>query len=82
VRKRLRAIGTLDDRGVKQANFYVMKGTMGSMPSVLVEMGFISNRTEEARLRSGRFQSELAEAICLGVRDFKERYERGITTGE
>jgi N-acetylmuramoyl-L-alanine amidase len=81
VRSRLVDIGDLDDRGVKQANFYVMRGTMGSMPSILVEMGFISNRNEEKRLRSGAFQNKLSEAIFEGVKAFKERYERAFQPG-
>ena len=69
----------LDDRGVKQANFYVMRGTMGHMPSVLVEMGFISNPTEERRLRSTHVQKRLAEAIYRGLRSFKLRYEQQLS---
>ncbi len=69
----------LDDRGVKQANFYVMRGTMGHMPSVLVEMGFISNPAEEKRLRSTHVQKRLAEAIYRGLRAFKLRYEQQLS---
>jgi N-acetylmuramoyl-L-alanine amidase len=69
----------LDDRGVKQANFYVMRGTMGHMPSVLVEMGFISNPTEERRLRSTQLQKRLAEAIYRGLRAFKLSYEQQLS---
>ena len=69
----------LENRGVKQANFHVMRGTMGAMPSVLVEMGFISNSTEEKRLRSTAFQKRMAEAICSGVKAFKLRYEQQLS---
>ena len=68
----------LEDRGVKQADFYVMRGTMGAMPSVLVEIGFISNPSEEKRLRKGVFQQEMAEAIGRGIAKFKRRYEGQI----
>ena len=68
-------VSSTTDRGVKQANFYVMRGTMGAMPSVLVEMGFISNRAEERRLRSTAHQKQMAEAIFRGIRAFKQRYE-------
>lgn len=66
----------LDDRGVKQANFYVMRGTMGVMPSILVEMGFISNPQEEKLMKKASFQKEMADAIFEGIRTFKEAHER------
>lgn len=53
------------DRGVLTANFYVIKNT--AAPSVLVEVGFISNPTEEALLGSEAFQDKLAEAISQGI---------------
>jgi N-acetylmuramoyl-L-alanine amidase len=70
----------VEDRGVKQANFYVMRYTMGDMPSALVEMGFLSNPTEEKRLRSTAFQKAMAEAIYRGLKTFKRRYERQLST--
>lgn len=70
----------VEDRGVKQANFYVMRGTMGTMPSALIEMGFITNLSEEKRLRSTAFQRKMAEAIYRGLRTFKRRYEKQLST--
>lgn len=55
----------LIDRGVMTANFYVIKNT--SAPSVLVEIGFISNPTEEALLGNEEFQDKVAEAIAQGI---------------
>lgn len=69
----------MDDRGVKQANFYVMRGTMGAMPSVLVEMGFISNPAEEKLLKTARFQKDMADAIFEGIRAFKQEHERQLS---
>lgn len=69
----------MDDRGVKQANFYVMRGTMGAMPSVLVEMGFISNPAEERRLKKRSFQKDMADAIFEGIRSFKQTHERQLS---
>ena len=69
----------MEDRGVRQANFYVMRGTMGDMPSVLIEMGFISNPTEEKLLKSRAFQKYMAESIYRGIRQYKKSYERQLT---
>lgn len=66
-------------RGVKQANFYVMRGTMGQMPSVLVELGFVTNRDEEKQLKSNNHQKKLAEALYEGIKKFKQRYEQQLT---
>lgn len=68
----------MDDRGVKQANFSVMRGTMGNMPSVLIEMGFISNPSEEKLLKTERFQKDMANAIFEGIRTFKQAHERQL----
>jgi N-acetylmuramoyl-L-alanine amidase len=46
--------------GIKQAGFYVLVGA--SMPSVLIEAGFLSNRKDEAHLASTSGQSEIAQA--------------------
>lgn len=53
------------DRGVRQANFWVLLKT--AMPSILVELDFISNPTIERYLASQKGQHELAAAICRGI---------------
>ena len=53
------------DRGVRQAGFLVLRAT--AMPSVLVELGFISNREEEKALNNDDKQIENAEAIYQGI---------------
>lgn len=50
------------DRGVRQAAFWVL--LKSACPSVLVEMGFISNRAEENYLASKAGQDSIAQAIC------------------
>jgi N-acetylmuramoyl-L-alanine amidase len=70
--------GMLKDRGVKQAGFYVMKGTQARMPSVLVEMAFISSPREERLLKTESFQKQLAGAIFEGVQAFKEKAEQAV----
>lgn len=62
------------DRGVKQANFYVLRGAY--MPSVLVELGFLSNPEEEAKLADPQYQERLARTIFEGIKRFKFRYDR------
>ncbi len=60
-------------RGVKQAPLYVLWTT--SMPSVLVELGFISNANEERYLNSKDGQTYLASAIYRSVKAYKEEIE-------
>lgn len=62
------------DRGVKQANFYVLKGAF--MPSVLIELGFLSNAEEERLLINEEYQQRLARTIFEGLKRFKYRYDR------
>ncbi|MFQ5913588.1 MAG: N-acetylmuramoyl-L-alanine amidase [Nitrospinota bacterium] len=59
------------DLGVKQAPFYVLMGAQ--MPSILVEVGFLSNRLGERRLRSSKYRQVVATSISVGVRKFVER---------
>lgn len=61
------------DRGVQQAGFLVLWKT--AMPSILIELGFISNAAEERFLASESGQSYMASAIYRAFRDFKESYE-------
>jgi N-acetylmuramoyl-L-alanine amidase len=63
-------IGAVRDLGVKSALFYVLLGAR--MPAVLVETGFISNRDEERRLASRRYQEEVAAAVARAVTAFAE----------
>ncbi len=53
------------DRGVKQAGFVVLHQTY--MPSVLIETGFITNKSEAIFLISSSGQSKFAKSICEGV---------------
>lgn len=55
----------LKNRGVKRANFTVLKNT--SMPAVLVECGFMTNRNEAKLMKSLGYQYECAEEIVAGI---------------
>lgn len=57
------------DRGVKAAGFLVLRETV--MPSVLVEMGFLTNKKEGTYLNSAKGQSEMAKAIADGIIKYK-----------
>ncbi|MCD4817220.1 MAG: N-acetylmuramoyl-L-alanine amidase [Candidatus Cloacimonetes bacterium] len=61
------------DRGVKQANFYVLRGAF--MPAVLIELGFLSNKKEEKKLMKDSYQNTLAKAIFEGLKSFKLKYD-------
>lgn len=62
------------NRGVKQAGFLVLWKT--AMPSILVELGFISNPEEEKYLTSQSGQNELATAIYNAFSQYKANYEK------
>jgi N-acetylmuramoyl-L-alanine amidase len=57
--------GEVRDLGVKSALFYVLLGVR--MPAVLVETSFLSNRVEERRLASPRFQDDVAAGVARAV---------------
>ena len=61
----------IPNRGIKQANFYVLRGTQ--MPSVLVETAYISNYTEEAKLATSSFQKSVADSIYEGIKKYYAR---------
>lgn len=58
-----------EDRGVKQAPFLVLMGA--AMPAILVEVGFITNPTEEMRLASGEIQDTIAKSLFRSIAGFE-----------
>ncbi len=62
------------DRGVKQANFYVLRGAF--MPAVLIEFGFLSNKEEEKKLINSSYQEKLIDSVFDGIKDFKMKYDQ------
>jgi N-acetylmuramoyl-L-alanine amidase len=64
----IREVGKTHKNGVEAANFMVLKSP--DVPSILVETAFISNPSEEARLRDPDWQRKMAEAIARGVQAY------------
>ncbi len=56
---------TLRDRGVKKAPFVVLIGA--NMPSILAEISFVSNPTDEAKLETPEYRQKIAEALYKGI---------------
>ena len=58
------------NRGVKQAAFYVLRGTYS--PGILVEMGFMTNSSDEKNLNSKAVRKKIADAVYRGVMKYAE----------
>jgi N-acetylmuramoyl-L-alanine amidase len=68
-------LGT-SSRGVKQGGYYVLMGA--SMPNVLTETGFISNRTDLQKFKRASYRQQVADALFLAIKEFKNKYEKQI----
>lgn len=77
--KGLDDVPTLRNHGVRQAPLAVITNTL--MPGVLVELGYLTNRTEERRLGQAAHQQALADGIAAGIYDFLDHYPPGETLG-
>ena len=66
------------DRSVQQAGFLVLYKT--AMPSILIELGFITNLNEEKFLMSEDGKAFMASAIYRAFREYKQQYERDNIT--
>ena len=77
VQNYFKSIVNLKDRGVKQAGFLVLYKT--TMPSVLIETGFISNLNEEKLLMSEHGQNNIAMSIYKAIRDYKAAVDKNMT---
>lgn len=62
------------NRNVRQAGFLVLREV--AMPSILIELGYISNPQEEKYLKSASGQSSMANSIYLGFKEFKHEYDK------
>lgn len=62
-----------NSRGVRQAPFWVLWRT--TMPSILVEIGYLTNPKEEKELNDGTVQANIASGIFRAFRDYKNEIE-------
>lgn len=61
----------IKNRGVKRADFYILRGT--NSPAILHEMAFLSNRKDEARLGSAQFRRKIVDGLYAGVVAYSKR---------
>lgn len=80
VQQQLNSALGITDRGVRQAPFRVLVGA--TMPSVLVELGFLTNPEEERRLGNDDYRRKLAEALTSALTRYRQQYgTRGAAFG-
>jgi len=70
----VRRVWTVADHGNREAPFYVLMGA--KMPSALLEIGYITNKTEAARLNNDAYLRTLSRGIADGVKAYKDQIER------
>lgn len=82
IQEKMVSSSRLIDRGVSSAGFLVLHKTV--MPSILVELGFISNLEEEKYLASKKGQTELAEGLFEGFSNYYNEYKKNksLVNGE
>ena len=68
----------IPSRGIKQAGLYVLVGA--SMPGILIETGFISNKNDVKYINSTKGQKEIAESIFNAIVKYKNYYETSLST--
>jgi len=66
----MKANDSARNRGTKKAPFVVLIGA--SMPSVLAEVGFLSNPRDEGLMKKADYRQKLAEALCRGIEQYAE----------
>lgn len=74
IQKDFKNVAKRIDRGVRQAGFLVLRES--SMPSILIELGFINNPTEAKYLASSQGQKAMASAIYSGFKKYKADYNK------
>ena len=76
IQRELDKVLTSPNRGVKQSGFHVLVGA--SMPNVLIEAGFLSNKNESKLLGQSRYRQKVAQAIFSALVNFKDKYENPL----
>jgi N-acetylmuramoyl-L-alanine amidase len=71
---------SLRNLGVKQAPFMVLVGA--TMPSVLAEISFMSNRAEAALLKTDKYRQQIAEALLAGILRYQNSLKRSVPQAE
>jgi len=71
LRRKYKSIKNL---GVKNAMFYVLLDT--KMPSILVELGFITNKKELKRIIDDKYQNRIAQSIAKGIDKFFQKHKK------
>jgi N-acetylmuramoyl-L-alanine amidase len=64
----------LRNLGVKQAPFMVLVGA--TMPAVLAEISFITNRQDAALLKTEKYRQQIADALLAGVKRYQQSFKR------
>ena len=77
VQRRTCALANRPNKGVKQAGFLVLRET--SMPSCLIELGFISTSDEERFLHSENGVDQMARGIYQAFLDYKSKYDKNVS---
>ncbi|MGV3531493.1 MAG: N-acetylmuramoyl-L-alanine amidase family protein [Chthoniobacteraceae bacterium] len=82
----------MEDRGIKHARFAVLR--LARVPSVLIELGFLSNGSESALVGTPAWRAKVAESIVTGIEGYKSlaeekqapklvaEYRQGVSGGE
>ena len=59
----------MNNNGIKRAGFFVLKGV--KMPSILLEIGYLSNKKELSNILNQKFQEDLAKIIAKSIIEYE-----------
>jgi len=72
-----RVYSSLNDHGVRQAPFYVLMGAQ--MPSILLELGYITNPADRRHLQSEKFLTYMASGLVRGIVQYRNKMKQYAT---